>query len=378
MRFPVGRKLNILHYIETGGPGGAETVLLNIARSIDRGRFNSTAVLHESDWLHEQLSSSGVEAEIIPSRRSWDIFFLMKFIGYCRRHKIALIHSHLFGANLYSCLAGAVLGIPVIATFHNELFFGGRLEKFMAIKSVIIRKFASRLVFVAEFMKRDYLKYLKLSEDRMLTVYNGIDLKGYNEEIDKSALKKGLGIEEGDLIVGHVANFRAPKGHNYLIEAASIVCQRIPRARFILVGHLGDGTIKREIEGKITDLGLKENVRILGFRKDVSRVLQLMDIFVLSSTSEGLPLSVIEAMGSSKAVVVTNVGGLPEIVVPGRTGYLVEAKDAGALAEKIMILLDDEALRKQMGEGGRKLVEERYSLRAMVDNYQQLYEDLTE
>ena len=372
----MGRKLNILHYIETSGPGGAETVLLNIARSIDKSRFNSTAVLHKSDWLHEQLLSNGVETEIIPSRRSWDIFFLMKFIGHCRGHKIDLIHSHLFGANLYSCLAGAVLGRPVITTFHNELLFRGRLEKFMAIKSAIVRKFASRMVFVAEFMKKDYLNYMRLSGDRMLTVYNGIDLKEYNGETDKSELKKELGIEEGDLIVGHVANFRAPKGHNYLIEAASSVCQRIPGARFLLIGHPGDGTLKKEIEGKIAGLGLKENVRILGFRKDVNRMLQLMDIFVLSSTSEGLPLSVIEAMASSKPVVVTNVGGLPEIVVPDRTGYLVEAKDAGALAEKIMVLLNDEALRKQMGEAGRKLVEERYSLRAMIDNYQQLYEDL--
>jgi len=372
----VSRKLNILHYIETSGPGGAETVLLNIAKGIDKSRFNSTAVLHESDWLHEQLLSNGVETEIIPSRHSWDIFFLMKFIGYCRRHKIDLIHSHLFGANLYSCLAGAVLRLPVVATFHNELFFRGRLEKFMTIKSALIRKFASRMVFVAEFMKKDYLNYMRLSGDRMLTVYNGIDLKEYNGETDKSALKKELGIEEGDPIVGHVANFRAPKGHNYLIEAASRVCQSIPGARFLLIGHPGDGTIKKEIEGKIAGLGLEENVQILGFRKDVSRMLRLMDIFVLSSTSEGLPLSVIEAMASSKPVVVTNVGGLPEIVVPDRTGYLVEAKDAGALAEKIIILLEDEALRKQMGEAGRKLVEEKYSLRAMIDSYQKLYEDL--
>jgi len=225
-------------------------------------------------------------------------------------------------------------------------------------------------------MKKDYLNYMRLSGDRMLTVYNGIDLKEYNEETDKSALKEELGIEDGDLIVGHVANFRAPKGHNFLIEAASRVCQRIPRARFLLIGHLGDGTIKKEIEGKIAGLGLKENVRILGFRKDVNRMLQLMDIFVLSSTSEGLPLSVIEAMASSKPVVVTNVGGLPEIVVPDRTGYLVEAKDAAALAEKIMMLLNDGALRKQMGEAGRRLVEERYSLQTMIDNYQKLYEDL--
>jgi glycosyltransferase involved in cell wall biosynthesis len=143
-----------------------------------------------------------------------------------------------------------------------------------------------------------------------------------------------------------------------------------------LIGHLGDGTIKKEIEENIAELGLEDNIRILGFRKDVSELLQLMDIFVLSSTSEGLPLSVIEAMASAKPVVSTSVGGLPEIVVPDRTGFLVEAKNAGMLAEKITILLENEVLRKQMGGAGRKLVEDRYSLQAMIDNYQILYENL--
>ena len=117
------RQHNILHYIETGGPGGAETILLNIAGNIDRQQYHSRVVLHKSDWLFNQLSKHEIETEIIPSKYSWDISFLIKFIGYCRRHKVDLIHSHLFGANLYGCLAGAILRIPVIATFHNELFY---------------------------------------------------------------------------------------------------------------------------------------------------------------------------------------------------------------------------------------------------------------
>ena len=372
----MGRKYNILQYIETSGPGGAETVLLNIARSIDKNRFNPTVVLHKSRWLHEQLLKNEIETEIISSNRSWDMFFLVKFIRYCRRHKIDLIHSHLFGANLYSCLAGAILRLPVITTFHNAPLFQGRLEKFMALKSIIIRNFAAQMVFVAEYMRKDYVGNSNLPVNKSLTVYNGIELSNENDSIDNSSLKNELGILDDDLLVGHVANLRAPKGHRYLIEAASDVCKRIPNVMFLLIGEEGDGTIKKEIQDFIAESGLGENIRLLGFRKDVNKLLQLIDVFVLSSTSEGLPLSVIEAMASSKPVVATNVGGLPEIVVHDQTGYLVEPQNTEALAEKLIFLLENDALRSRMGQAGRKVIEEKYSLQTMIDNYQNLYENL--
>lgn len=370
------KKYNILQYIETSGPGGAETVLLNIARNIDKRRFNQVVVLHKSRWLHEQLLKHDIETEIIPSKHPWDMYFLVKFIGYCRRRKIDLIHSHLFGANLYSCLAGTILRLPVITTFHNELFLHGQSERFLALKSMIIRNSASKMVFVADYMKNDYINFSKFPENDLLTIYNGIELNNEIDDLDGIPLKKELGISDDELLVGHVANFRSPKGHRYLIESASLVCKQISQARFLLIGDEGDGIIKREIEVLIARAGLGENVRLLGFREDVNKILKLIDVFVLSSISEGLPLSVIEAMACSKPVVATNVGGLPEIVVPDQTGFLVEPRDSAALADKLIFLLKDKALRNRMGRAGRKVVEDKYSLRTMINNYQNLYEKL--
>jgi glycosyltransferase involved in cell wall biosynthesis len=372
------RQHNILHYIETGGPGGAETILLNIAGNIDRQQYHSRVVLHKSDWLFNQLSKHEIETEIIPSKYSWDISFLIKFIGYCRRHKIDLIHSHLFGANLYGCLAGAILRIPVIATFHNELFFLGRSEKFLAIKSFIIRRFASRMVFVAMYMKRDYADHSMYPENKSLVIYNGIELMDDKEDFDSSVLRRELGISDHDLLVGHVANFRAPKGHRYLLEAASLVCDKIPGVRFLLIGEEGDGTIKREIEDIIAEKDLRDNIKLLGFRKDVVDLLRIIDVFVLSSISEGLPLSVIEAMASGKPVVATEVGGLSEIVVQDQTGYLVEPGNPAALADRLVTLLENRDLRNRMGRAGRAIVEDRYSLKVMIDSYQNLYGKLIE
>ncbi|UCE67742.1 MAG: glycosyltransferase family 4 protein [Candidatus Zixiibacteriota bacterium] len=369
-------KRNILLYIETSGPGGAERVLLNIARGIDKIRYEPFVILHKSRWLREQLLKYDIHTEIIPSQRSWNISFLFKLIQYCRKHKIGLIHSHLFGANLYACIAAGILRIPIVATFHNELLLHGKSEKYLSLKSFFIRRFASKIVFVADFMKDDYINKVRFPGKKALTIYNGLDMDLATNDLDISALKAELCVNESDLLVGHIANFRVPKGHKFLIAAAGLVCKELKNVKFLLIGDEGDGSLKGEIQDLIIKMDLTDNIRLLGFRDDIPKLLNLMDVFVLSSISEGLPLSVIEAMSASKPVVATDVGGLPEIVIPGKTGYLVKAGNADALAEKLAILLNDQPLREQMGNQGRKAVEKKFSLDAMIEKYQELYAEL--
>lgn len=369
-------KLNILQYIETGGPGGAETVLINLARHLDRGRFEPSVILHRTGWVSEQLAGYGIRTEIVPCSRSWDISFLRRFMRTCRQFKIDVIHSHLFGAGLYACLAGAILRLPVVVTFHNELFLPGRRERFLPLKNFLIRNLADRIVLVADYMRPEYVSRGKYSEAKMRTIYNGIEFPPGLPETEKDNLRNELKLGAGDPLVGHVANFRTPKGHHYLIEAAAEVTRRLPNVRFLLIGDLGDGSIRAEVEKLAAKHNIEKNVIILGFRSDVSRLLSLMDVFVLSSISEGHPLSVVEAMAAAKPVVVTNVGGLPEIVEDGHTGYLVEPKNPSALAEKITTLLSQPDFREQMGSRAVKAAEGRFSLDAMIRSYEQLFEEV--
>ena len=366
-------KLNILQYIETSGPGGAETVLVNIARHLDRSRFNPYVVLHKSRWVHQQLEEIGVPTRIIPCNRSWDIAFLYRFMKTCQELKIDVIHAHLFGAGLYASLAAAMLRIPVIVTFHNELFLPGRRERFLRLKNFLIRHLASRLILVADFMKDDYVSKGKYRADRLQTIYNGIEFASSETPSDLAVLRKELGLSESDLVVGHVANFRPPKGHRYLVEAAAKVCAEIPNAKFLLIGEFGDGSIKSEVEMLAGQFRIQDKLLMLGFRSDVGRLLNLIDVFVLSSISEGHPLSVVEAMAAGKPVVATSVGGLPEIVNQDDTGYLVEPGDSSALAEKLCLLLKDGDLRERMGQEGRELARRRFSLATMMTSYEELY-----
>jgi glycosyltransferase involved in cell wall biosynthesis len=244
------------------------------------------------------------------------------------------------------------------------------------LKSLIIRKLASKIVLVADYMKDDYVNIAKFPEKKILTIYNGIDMDFMSDNFDESALRRELRLDRNDLLIGHIANFRIPKGHRFLIEAAGLICKKMKNAKFLLIGDEGDGSLKGEVERLINKMNLKDNVRILGFRDDIRELLNLIDIFVLSSVSEGLPLSVIEAMAASKPVVATDVGGLPEIVIPDETGFLVKAGNAHDLAARLEVLLEDDNLRRRMGIRGRKVVEEKFSLDVMIDNYQKLYAEL--
>ena len=371
----MNKKLNILLYIETSGPGGAETVLINIAKNLDRTKYNPVVVLHKSRWLHEQLQKLEIETIILPCQRSWDIGFLFRFIKLCRRKKIDVIHAHLFGASLYATLATIFLRIPVVATFHNEMFLPGRAERYLGLKNFLIRKLASKIVLVADYMKDEYLAIGKYPPGKMLTIYNGLSYdESSGEDLDR--IRSELKINSDTPVIGHVANFRPPKGHLYLIEAARQVCGIFPQARFLLVGEQGDGTILSEVKNKITEYGLDNNVKLLGFRSDVSLLLRVMDIFVLSSISEGHPLSVVEAMMAARPVVATDVGGLAEIIDNGKTGYLVEPKNPNALAEKLLALLQDRSKAEQIGARGREIANERFSMKSMMQSYEHLYDQL--
>jgi glycosyltransferase involved in cell wall biosynthesis len=368
--------LNILQYIETSGPGGAETVLVNIARSMDRSRFNPQVVLHKSRWLHQQLLAADIPTCIIPGQGSWDLSFLRKLIRACRELEIDVIHAHLFGASLYACLAGVILRVPVIATFHNELYLPGRAERFLPLKNFLIRRLAAKIVLVADFMKIDYIKKGHYPLSKMVTIYNGINFPGRLPSVEAAALRKELGLEATDLIVGHVANFRTPKGHRYLVEAAADVCRRIPQAKFLLIGEFGDGSIKSEVETLMAKYHIEDKIKLLGFRSDVHKLLDTMDVFILPSVSEGHPLSVVEAMAAAKPVVATRVGGLEEIIEDGRTGYLVAPKDPISLAERMVTLLKDQNHRREMGQAAFKEATGRFSLEAMMKSYEELYREV--
>lgn len=367
----------ILQVIETSGPGGAEAVFASLVQEIDRTRFIPEPLLLKKGWFYDHLISLGLSVHLLPTRRSWDVSFVLRLIRFCRTRRIDLIHSHLPGVNIYCSVAGAIAGIPVVTTYHGELHLPGSPTRYATIKHMLVRKLADRIVLVADFLREGFIEGAGFPTDKISIVFNGISLSNVCKDSERSVAREELKLSDNDFVVGTVANLRPPKGLEYLVTAAARVVRQFPGAQFLVVGE-GEGQIKNALLAQIKELNLRDNFHLLGFREDVPRLLSAFDLFVLSSISEGLPMAAVEAMAACKPVVATNVGGVAELVADGKSGFLVAPRDTAGLADRIGVLLNDSQLRERMGQACREIVESKFTVEAMVNGYQTIYDELLE
>jgi glycosyltransferase involved in cell wall biosynthesis len=205
---------------------------------------------------------------------------------------------------------------------------------------------------------------------RAMTVHEGIDV-GHVDAAPPAALHEELWLPHLAPLVGNVAALVPHKGQRHLIEAAIPVMKQVPDARFIIAG---EGELRPALERQIKEHHLEKHVLLAGFRPDVLSLHKAFDIFVMSSVTEGLGTSLLDAMLCSKPVVATAVGGIPEVVVDGETGFLVPPRDHEAMARAIVRLLEDEGLRKKMGDAGRARACERFSAERMVRDTLRVYQ----
>jgi glycosyltransferase involved in cell wall biosynthesis len=366
------KRHTILHTMKTAGPGGAETVLLNLATRLDPRRFRSIALLPHDSWLGKKLSQCGVPTYFVQSRAWYDFRIPRAMLKVIRDEHVNLVHSHL-DQNFYSCCAGRMAGCKTLVTYHGPVELSGARRLKSAIELFVVRNSAAAVVVVCDFVG-EILREIGFPADKIVRIYNGISLTKL-ENATQGRLRSELGLRNGSKLVGMVANIRRTKGYEYFIRAAQQVCAVDPQARFVAVGDI-DQELAKPFWQLLDELKLRDRVHFLGFREDVPEILRDLDVFVLSSTSEGFPLVTLEAMGAGKPVVVTRCGGPQEVVEDGRTGYVVPPADANALAQRIRTLLDSPSDAAVLGAGARQKAQREFSVERMVANYEELYERL--
>ncbi len=364
------RPYTILQTIETAGPGGAETVLLNLSTHLDPGRFRTVVVLPPGRWLPKQLEERHVPTVIAESKSWHDPTLLRKMAQVIRNEHIDLIHSHLPDQNFYSCVVGLWEGRKTIATYHGAPQLAGDGAK-NAFKTWVVRHSAAKVVAVSDYLRR-LLVESGFPPGKIARIYNGVDLNRYATAA-AGKLRSELGLSESTPLVGMVGNIRPSKGYEYFIEAARKVAEALPDVQFVAVGEV-DSQIGGRLIELVRQYGLGERFRFLGFRPDVALVLRDLDVFVLSSTNEGLSIATIEAMAAGAPVVATQSGGPEEIVEDGETGYLVPPGDAAALASRIVTLIENRPQAIAMARAAQGTVQSKFSLAGMVREYEALYE----
>jgi glycosyltransferase involved in cell wall biosynthesis len=355
--------------------GGAEVLAARLARQL-RHRFSFLFVcLDDLGPLGEELRRDGFPVHILRRRPGLDYHCAFHLAGLLRRERVDVIHAHQYTPFFYGILARLFYRSPaVLFTEHGRHYPDYPRRKRMLLNRVLLQG-RDRVVGVGEAVRQALIQNEGIKANRVRVIYNGINLSPFAVKApDRDVVRKEMNVGPADLAIVQVARLDYLKDHATAVRTLEQVVRSRPDARLVLVG---DGPERTKIEDQLRQRGLEDKVRLLGLRQDVARLLAAADLFLLTSISEGIPLTVIEAMAAGLPVVATAVGGMAEIVEHGQTGLLAPSGDHAALAEHILRLAEDPDLRVRMGEHGRQRAVEMFSESQMHDGYCRLYEELS-
>ncbi|MBI3753107.1 MAG: glycosyltransferase family 4 protein [Deltaproteobacteria bacterium] len=355
----------ILHTESSKGWGGQENRIFLESIGLKNRGARVIILCQPDSIIARKASENGIEIRICRMEKSYDAFAVRNILKLLKAEKIDIISTHSGRDSLLAGIAGRLSGRkPVIVRMrHLALPITSRLTY-----SLLPHK----VVTTSEYV-RQYLISLRIPPEKIIAAPTGVDMRIFNIDAAKDVLKKELNIDDDTNVIGTVAILRFKKGHHILIEAVPEVLKVFPKTVFVFAG---DGPQEGNIKNKIKELNLTDKVFLLGLRQDIPDILKSLDIFALPTLQESLPQSVLQAMAMGKPVIGTKVGGVPEVVEDGTSGILVEPENPHALAEAIIGLLKDKERMKKMGDAGRKIVEEKYSVDAMVERMYNFYESL--
>jgi glycosyltransferase involved in cell wall biosynthesis len=366
---------HILHLIDSWGAGGAETIFAELASGLDPAGFESfVAVPRPSHWLYEEIVRRGIEPSILPSGGAFDLRHLGRLLALIRRHRIDLLQAHTFGTSVYASVAGLVCRIPVVCTFHGFVDVAHD-DRRRGIKLRLLAAGAQRVICVSESLRRDLLAASPLRPDRVAVIFNGVDTARFHPG-HNDVTRAELGLADDELLIGAVGNVRRAKGYEVLLQAAAQLARDGQRCRIVVAGQ-PSRVLSAEREQLHAELGLGDRVRFIGFRSDIENLYRALDVYLLTSHSEGFSLSTVQALATGLPVIATRCGGPEEIITDGVNGILTPAGSPEAIAAAITRLAHDPPLRHRLAAAARTAAESRFSIAAMLRQYETLYRELT-
>jgi glycosyltransferase involved in cell wall biosynthesis len=363
----------ILHLIDTTGPGGAETVFIQLADKLRDLGYRSIVVIRGEGWVNDQLRERQLQPIIIPAKGSFEVNFLKQLISIIKTQKVDLIQSHLLGSNVYGAIAGIFTQTPVVATYHGMVDISSN-ERFRLLKHWFMKLGIQRYIAVSQQLGKTIEQKGLLDIRKTRVIYNGVDLNRFSRLFPKT-LKQALKLPDNAVMIGSLGNIRPAKAYDNLISAGAQVVKNYPEAHFVIAGHQRPSLMK-QLEQQIRELNVSNHFHFIGFQNDSVTFLKQMDLFALSSSSEGFSIATIEAMAAQLPIVVTRCGGPEEIVTPGYDALMVDANNPKALAEGIESLLSQPDLRQKLANNALKTVTQRFSLEAMLQSYRSEYQQL--
>jgi glycosyltransferase involved in cell wall biosynthesis len=369
--------MKILQLISSSGFFGSENVMIQLSRELrSRGFEPVVGVFDNRRQSHleaaEVARGNRFRVEVFACRGKVDPRTLLRIRRFLRGEHVEILHTHGYKSNLYGLWASVGMEIGRVATCHNWLGEDLKMRMYARLDKMFLRRF-DRVIAVSDSI-REQLSKVRMAPGKMVMIHNGIDLKRFECSAEARKVREELGIPEGCKVIGSVGRLSAEKGHCYLIQAAQELLSH-DRNLFVLI--IGDGPLRGALEKGVAEKrGLGSNILFTGTRRDIERIYSAMDVFVLPSLTEGLPMALLEAAAAGKAVVATRVGGIPTIIEHGRSGLLVKPGDAKGLAKAIQEILADPDMGRRMARNAYEAVKGSFSAEMMADRYVEVYEEV--
>ena len=352
---------------------------LSIMEKFDRTRFDlriCVLQVKQGNPIADELKRIGIPVDLIliPNlRHPKNLPRLLKYIKEFNPH---IIHTQLEFANILGNVASAILGIPSVSTLHTL----GAPQKggdywHSQVEWASLRFFCTRVISVSESTRQHHIKYGNISSSKINTIYNGIHLSVFEEGAKNNSENRlaSFNIPNGAIVIITVAVLREPKGIQYMIEAMPLILKAAPDVYYLIVG---DGDYSTKLKELSRILNLERHIIFTGQRTDIADMLFVGDIFVLPTLIDALPTVLIEAMAAGKALIASNVGGVPEIIEDGKNGILVEPAKPQQLAESCLKLIKHKHEREAMSKAGLQIAHEKFDITKQVETISNLYDEL--
>lgn len=350
-------------------PGGTERLVLELTVRLNAEIPMAVCCLDDKGRWAETLEARGVPVTALERGRGFRPSLGFGVAAAAKRHGATVLHAHHYSPFVYSCLARArAKHSAVVFTEHGRLSDSGPSTKRRLANRVLAGM--PRRIFAVSRELGEHLSHEGFSSRRVEVIYNGIDVGDPVTEARRADTRRALGVSDDTVVIGTIARLDPVKDLATLLRG---VAEAVPRTKLLLV-VMGDGAEAESLRKTTAALGIAHAVRFLGHRDDARTWLAGCDLYANSSISEGVSLTILEAMAASLPIVATRVGGTPEIV-DETCGQLVPARNASALANAIVALGGDRGQRITMGRAARARVEERFTLARMVDEYRRVYLD---
>jgi glycosyltransferase involved in cell wall biosynthesis len=373
MDVPVSEsKTRVMYLAHAFAMGGAEEMVLNLVRHLPP-RFEATVCcMHQAGPIGEEIQRTGVPVHVLglnPGvRRPLDVLTLRNFLAQAAPH---IVHTFLLPASLYGRFAAMMAGIPIVIgtevnIYENKQPLHVRAERWLMSGT-------DAVVVSAESVREFYITQISADPDKVCVIYNAVDWSQLHTTMTPAEMRKALGVPvNAPAVAGIIARLTEQKAHRVLFEAMA----KHPALAALHLVVVGDGALKAELKNRVDNLGLQARVHFAGARRDLGNVMAAIDLFVMPSLWEGLPLSMVLAMGAGLPVVATRVAGIPEVVHDGETGLLVAPDDSAALGQAMARLVTDPAFGARLGAAARTFVEPRFGVEGYLRSITSLYDRL--